>query len=232
MQPKEPEIIYPDSDGQPMADSTTQYRWITKIKGGCDAIFKENENVFIAGDLLWYPVEGKPQICQAPDTMVVFGRPKGDRSSYRQWREDNMPPQVVFEIRSHNDSDTKMAKKFSFYQRYGVEEYYLYDPESNNLQGWQRIEGLLEVIEPMNNWVSPLLGIKFAWQEEGLEIYAPNGESLVDYVDLYAQKELEKQEKELAQQRAEQERQRAEQERQRAEKLLAQLRAAGIEPEE
>ena len=225
MQPKEPEIIYPDSDGQPMADSTTQYRWITKIKGGCDAIFKENENVFIAGDLLWYPVEGKPQICQSPDTMVVFGRPKGDRSSYRQWREDNMPPQVVFEIRSHNDSDTKMAKKFSFYQRYGVEEYYLYDPESNNLQGWQRIEGLLEVIEPMNNWVSPRLGIKFAWQEEGLEIYAPNGESLVDYVDLYAQKELEKQEKELAQQRAEQE-------RQRAEKLLAQLRAAGIEPEE
>ena len=93
----------------------------TKIKGGCDAIFKENENVFIAGDLLWYPVEGKPQICQAPDTMVVFCRPKVDRSSYQQWREDNIPPQVVFEIRSHNDSDTKMAKKLSFYQRYGVE---------------------------------------------------------------------------------------------------------------
>ena len=54
----------------------------------------------------------------------------------------------------------------------------------------------------MNNWVSPLLGIKFAWQEEGLEIYAPNGESLVDYVDLYTQKEI-------AQQALEQERQRA-----------------------
>ncbi len=52
-------IIYPSSDGQPMADSTIQYQWITAIKGGCDAIFKDDENVFVAGDLLWYPVEGE-----------------------------------------------------------------------------------------------------------------------------------------------------------------------------
>ena len=32
--------------------------------------------------------------------MVVFGRPKGRRGSYRQWEEDNIPPQVVFEILS------------------------------------------------------------------------------------------------------------------------------------
>lgn len=27
-----PEIIYPDSDGQPMADNTKQFRWIVTIK--------------------------------------------------------------------------------------------------------------------------------------------------------------------------------------------------------
>jgi hypothetical protein len=26
---------------------------------GCDALFKDDPNVFVAGDLLWYPVEGK-----------------------------------------------------------------------------------------------------------------------------------------------------------------------------
>jgi hypothetical protein len=44
--------------------------------------------------------------------------------------------------------------------------------------------------------------------------------------------EQERQRVEQERQRAEQERQRAEQERQRAERLAAQLRAAGIEPED
>jgi Uma2 family endonuclease len=211
------QIIYPSSDGQPMADSTIQYQWITTIKGGCDALFKDSENVFVAGDLFWYPVEGNPNICQAPDVMVVFGRPKGDRKSYRQWLEGNIAPQVVFEVRSESDTQIKMDKKLAFYSRYGVEEYYLYDPQDRELRGWLRTEGVLEVIDPMAGWVSPRLGVRFELGNEGLELYAPNGEKFVDYVDLYELKELEREQKELAQQRAE--------------RLAAQLRAAGIEPE-
>jgi hypothetical protein len=52
-------------------------------------IFKDDENVFVAGDLLWYPVEGKPNISQAPDVMVAFGTPKGSSKSYKQWLENN-----------------------------------------------------------------------------------------------------------------------------------------------
>ena len=90
-----PEIIYPDSDGQPMSDNTKQFELIVTIQGGIDALYKDNENVFVAGDLLWYPVEGDNKTRQAPDTMVVFGRPKGYRGSYQQWLEDNIAPQVV-----------------------------------------------------------------------------------------------------------------------------------------
>lgn len=56
-------IIYPTSDGKPMADNTRQFRWIVTIQGGIDALFRDDPNVFVAGDLLWYPVEGKPHIC-------------------------------------------------------------------------------------------------------------------------------------------------------------------------
>ena len=55
-------------------------------------------NVFVAGNLLWYPVEGNPNIRTAPDIMIAFRRPKGHRGSYLQWKEDGIPPQVVFEI--------------------------------------------------------------------------------------------------------------------------------------
>ena len=159
MQVTTEEIIYPCSDGQPIADSTIQYKLIVKIKEGCESLFKHDPNVFVAADLLWYPVQGRTDISQAPDVMVIFGRAKGDRRSYLQWREDNIAPQVAFEIRSHSDSQTKMNKKLSFYNRYGVDEYYLYDPENNDLSGWQKIEGTLEVIEPMEGWISPRLGV-------------------------------------------------------------------------
>src|SRR6476469_8811523 len=118
----EQDIIYPDSDGQPMADNTKQFRVIVTTQGGLDALFQNDPNVFVAGDLLWYPVEGDNKTRVATDVMVAFGRPKGDRGSYQQWREDNIPPQVVFEILSPGNTIKEMSKKFRFYERYGVEE--------------------------------------------------------------------------------------------------------------
>jgi len=238
MQVTTAEIIYPSSDGQPMAESTIQYELIVKIKEGCESLFKNDPNVFVAADLLWYPVEGRIDISQAPDTMVVFGRPKGDRPSYIQYREDNIGPQVVFEIRSHNDSNTKMNKKLSFYQRHKVEEYYLYDPQRNELEGWQRVEGHLEVIEPMEGWISPRLGVRFELGEDGLEIYRPNGEKFLSYAELEEERLLDRQRLQQESQRAEQEFQRAEQESQRAEqankiaeRLAAKLRELNIDPD-
>jgi len=40
-----------------------------------------------------------------------------------------------------------------FYERYGVEEYYVYDPDDNELEGLQRQEGQLELIEEMNHLI-------------------------------------------------------------------------------
>src|SRR5581483_11867046 len=55
-------IVYPDSDGKPMADNTWQFQWIVTIKDGLEALYRDEPNVFVAGDLLWYPVEGNPKI--------------------------------------------------------------------------------------------------------------------------------------------------------------------------
>ena len=93
-------IDYPDSDGQRMADNTQQFRWIVLIKENLEILFANDPQVFVAGDLLWYPVEGHPEICVAPDVLVAFGCDNGDRGSYKQWLENNIAPQVVFEILS------------------------------------------------------------------------------------------------------------------------------------
>src|SRR5262252_8794276 len=79
---------YPESDGQPMAENTKQFEWIVTIKENLDALLT---NAFVAGDLFWYPLEGNNRIRQAPVVLVVFGRPKGHRGSYRQWGETTSP---------------------------------------------------------------------------------------------------------------------------------------------
>ncbi|MFM6192817.1 Uma2 family endonuclease [Planktothrix sp.] len=218
-------IIYPESDGKPMADNTKQFRWILVIQQNLDWMFADNPNVFVAGDLFWYPVEGKPRIVTAPDVMVVVGRPKGERGSYQQWLENNIAPQVVFEILSPSNSTVEMDKKLLFYERYGVEEYYIYNPETDELQAWIRHEEGLESLESLNDYISPRLGIRFDCSGEELKIYRPDGEKFFSYIEIHQMLEEERQQ--LAQVQAE-----LEAEKMRSQRLAERLREMGINPDE
>jgi Uma2 family endonuclease len=219
-----PTVLYPASDGLPMSANTKQFRWIMTIQGGLDALYLEDDNVFVAGNLLWYPVEGNNNIRAAPDIFVAFGRPKGDRSSYLQWEEDNIAPQVTFEVLSPGNRTGDVTNKFKFYETYGVEEYYLWDPENADLRGWRRKGGELRPIPQIDGWTSPRLRIRFELVDGDLRLYGPDGKKFATYVELVQQREK------LAQER-EQERQAKEQALERAERLTAQLKALGIKPD-
>jgi len=221
--------LYPESDGKPMAENTEQYRWIVILKENLEILFASEPEVFIAADLLWYPKQASqpnPEDftlrSQAPDVMVIFGRPKGKRGSYRQWQEANTPPQVVFEILSPSNKTKRgvreMQVKLGFYQTYGVEEYYIYDPETDKLQGWLRQGKILEPISTLLGWISPRLGIRFARRGgEELEIYRPDGRKFLSSVELAELMEAERDRAEMERHRAESEWHRAEMEQRRAE---------------
>lgn len=219
------EIIYPEQDGNPMSDNTRQFEWIVTMKGGLDALYADDPNVFVAGDLLWYPVEGDNKTRIAPDAMVVFGRPKGHRGSYLQWLEANIAPQVVFEVLSPGNRFLEMYRKLRFYDRYGVEEYYLYDPDGVELSGWLRKNGQLAEIDTMQDWISPRLGIRFDMSGNELVIWRPDGERFLTYAELFQRAEQERE-------RAEREYGRAEREHKRAERLAERLRQLGIDPDQ
>ena len=240
--PPEPDsIIYPTSDGKPMADNTLQWDWIVLIKNGLETLFAQRDDVFIASDLLWYPVEGNPRISTAPDVMAVFGRPKGVRGSYMQWKEGGLPFQVVFEILSPSNSGSEMARKIEFYRRYGVLEYYLYDPgdlrkelRKTRLTGWRRddvVEEFVE-IEEMDGWCSPLLGITFRHDPKSeLQLFFPDGRPFETLAELTERAEENARRAEENARRAEENARLAQQNADRVAQLLAQLRAAGIKPE-
>ena len=237
--------VYPENDGQPMAENTRQYEWITTIVGGLQALFRDAPDVFVAGDLLWYPEEGQPARCVAPDALVVFGRPKGHRGSYLQFLEGGIAPQVVFEVLSPKNTAREMADKRAFYEQYGVEEYYEYDPDRGALRGWRRHSGRLSPVAEMRGWLSPRLGVRFDLEDGELRLYRPGGQPFASYVELEVQREQahrraeeehrraeeEHRRAEDEHRRAEEEHRRAEDEHRRAERLAVQLRTLGIDPE-
>ncbi len=206
------EIEYPSSDGQPMAENTLQFEWIVTIKENLDAAIPD----FVAGDLLWYPIEGDPTTRQAPDAMVALGRPKGHRSSYRQWREGGVAPQVVFEVLSPGNTLPEMERKRRFYERFGVQEYYIYDPDDRVLQGYLRQGERLVELTQLDGHVSPLLGVRFQLGEE-LEIYRPDGGRFLSFAELMAKADAAQARADAAQARAE--------------ALAAKLRELGIDPD-
>jgi Uma2 family endonuclease len=214
-----PVVQYPDSDGEPMADNTLQFKWIVTIKEGVEAQFADDPDVFVAGDLLWYAVVGEPTIRIAPDVLVAFGRPKGYRGSYKQWEEAGIAPHVVFEVLSPGNRPDDLARKFDFYDRYGVDEYYIYDPDNGTLEGWSRRRGHLEKIKRMSGFTSPRLGVRFEPGKgpDKLTIIGRDGEPFITPLETTL--------------RLRAERQRADDERQRTERYAAKLRELGIEPD-
>lgn len=187
-------IEYPDSDGKLMADNTLQFQWIVTVKEGVDSVFRHEPNVFVAGDLLWYPVEGNPRIRMVPDVLIASGRPRGERGSYRQWVKDGIAPQVVLEIQSPDNRPAELLGKSRFYQRYGLEEYYLYDPDHGPLKGWLRSGQRLKTIAQMAGFTSPRLGIWFEPGEgpDNLAIFRPDGRPFLSFGQLEEQFEAER----------------------------------------
>ncbi len=169
-------INYPDSDGKPMADNTRQADWIVLLFINLRALFQEALEVFIAADHLWYPVKDHAEIRAAPDVYAVFGRPPGHRGSYKQWEEDNVPLTVVFEILSPGNTYSEMADKLAFYEEYGVEEYYIYDPDHNQLTAYRRQGEVFRRVRPVDNYTSPRLGIRFDLSGPEMVVYRPDGQ--------------------------------------------------------
>jgi Uma2 family endonuclease len=214
-------IIYPIDNGEPLANDTEHLKWITFVKNGLDDWFGERQDVFVAADLLWYPVERRPDISKAPDVMVVLNHPAGDRSSYLQWEEGDRPPNIVFEFISKGNSADEMLEKHDFYSSFGCDEYFLYDYRRGKFRAFLRDgeRGLLQqAADAEGSWSSPLLGMRFGLDEQGrLWIRRPDGKLMETQRQISA--------------RAEAEAQRADEATQRADQLAAKLREMGIDPD-
>ncbi len=125
-------IIYPSSDGLPMAESDFQRGPLTYAVEALRIYFKAHPDVYVSGNLFIYYEEGNPQAVVAPDVFAVFGASKQDRMTYRLW-EESAAPQWVMEITSRSTRGEDQRTKRALYARLGVQEYWQYDPTGDYL---------------------------------------------------------------------------------------------------
>jgi hypothetical protein len=158
--------------------------------------------------------------------LVAHGVTKGERTAYRQWDEANVVPQVVFDAFAPGMSMVTISCRLKFYERAGVEEYYMYDPDAGEAMGWVHNGQQFEEVDTLHGWQKLLaLGGVLASKTCELSLIRPDGERFMSYVELAESYERDRERANQEHERAEQERARADHYAAREKMLLARLRA-------
>ncbi|WP_017323902.1 Uma2 family endonuclease [Synechococcus sp. PCC 7336] len=211
-------LVYPTSDGEPVAE-TYVHLYALLVTLEVLKQYLEGQQATVLGNQFMYYAQGFPKLRVAPDVMAIFGVEPGGRDSYKIWEEGQVPA-VVFEMTSEGTRQKDEGFKYTLYEQLGVQEYWLFDPKGEwiegQLQGY-RLRG--DVYELITDDRSEPLQLRLQIEGQLIGFYREDtGEKLLIPSELA--------------QALQQERQRAEQAEAQVEQLKEQLRSLGVNPEE
>jgi Uma2 family endonuclease len=177
--PRPDDVVYPESDGKPMAENPLQGAAIRYLVTGFQRLFHGRSDTFVGGDFFWYPVEGDPTTVAAPDVTVIVNLPgpvtEAEMPSYRQWVYGGQVL-VAVEVLSPSNTWREMTRKFRFYERHGVQEYWVFEPEDGTLHVFVRDgEHLVAVSEQAGVIISPTTGVRVWVEGIALVVADPDG---------------------------------------------------------
>jgi hypothetical protein len=188
VEPGTRDVAHPDSGGNPIAGNSVQFRWIMMLFNNLSSMFRDRNDVFIAGDHLCYPRDGHPDARPAPDVVVVFGRPKGEHGPSRQIEEDDAAT-VAFKVLPPGNTGKELAGKLAYHDEYEIEEYYVVDPWANTLAVYLRTHGALNRHSVVDGFSSPRLGITFDVSGPEVKVYYPDGLPFLTFDELAAERD-------------------------------------------
>ena len=175
-----PEIEYPSSDGEPMAETPIHRDVMTDLIAMLKAYFADEPEVYVSGNMMMYYVEGNSDKSVSPDVFVTRDIPKlPEREIYKLWVEGK-GPDVVIEVTSKATARIDQRWKFDLYRDVlRVREYFMFDPREKTLAGvslcgYRLTDGQYELIPRSGDrLVSEVLGLHLeVWSGE-LRLYDP-----------------------------------------------------------
>ena len=177
--PTERTVLYPESDGEPMAETDVHRDLMIDMIDILKNHFRDKHDVYISGNLLLYYEQGNPQKSVAPDVFAVFGVEQKKRRTYLLWEEGKGPDFVLEFVSRKTYRRDLRGKKDLYASVFSVKEYYLYDPDGQylqpTLQGYRLLNGVYFPIQRNleNRLPSFVLGLELGEKDTGLGLYNP-----------------------------------------------------------
>ena len=222
-------IYYPESDGEPIAETGIHVHAIMCFYGWLYAFFHKTPDIWVAANMFLYYKKGDPKLRKAPDVMVVKGVENRFRRVFKIWEEKAVPA-VIFEFTSKGTIDEDTVVKSSLYASLGIKEYFLFDPEADYLDqqfiGYRLHEGEYAKIEADQDGVihSQELDLRLKPVGKLLRVFNPlTGNLMPKFEDINEFATIAVQRAEQKSQRVQQETQRANHAEEELQKALAQL---------
>ena len=123
-----PTLVYPESDGEPMAESGKHVRTLLDMIEIISWLFRNVPDVHVCGNMFLYYEEGNPRKVISPDVFMVRGVSKKDLRTYKTW-EQQPYLDFVLELASPSTYTKDFNEKKMIYEKIlRVKEYYIYDP--------------------------------------------------------------------------------------------------------
>lgn len=208
--PTEDDLPY--DDGEPMETAQHRDQMILLIES-LKLYWSERRRYYVGGNMfLHYQLQSTKKFL-GPDFFLVLDVEDRERKSWVVWQEGMRFPDLIIELLSDNTRQIDKGEKKALYERvFRTGEYYLYDPFSQEFEGYRLVDIHYEPLVPdkENRIYSSITGLYLVVKDNWLRWMTREGVILLTPFELALQER----------QRAERERQRAEQ----AEKLLEEYR--------
>jgi len=210
--------------------------------------WRERKDFYAAGNLsIYYPTRSPKTgrmvrhklTFRGPDFFIVLGaEPRKRRNSWVVRDEGGKYPNVIVEILSKSTAATDRGEKKKVYEQiFKTPDYFLFDPLALKLEGYRLDKGRYVAIEPDSQgrlW-SEELGMFLGVRDEDLRMFLPDGalvplpaEAALEEKARAERAEVQRAEQQARAERAEREKAQVEAEKAR---LVAKLRALGVDPD-
>ena len=175
-----PTVAYPESDGQPMAETERHQKVMIDYIDILRRHFRDVPDVHVGGNLLLYYEEGNPRRWISPDVFMVRGVSKKELRVYKTW-EQHPTLDFVLEVASPSTVRKDLGEKKELYANVlKVREYYIYDPYHEiepSFIGFRLVRNMYEEIGFVEDRLpSETLGLELGEHEGVLLLYNPVGD--------------------------------------------------------
>ena len=161
-----------------MAETDFHAKLLTNLRLALEMFFAGREDVYVTGNIMFYYEEGEPKEVISPDVMVCFGIPKGNRTSYKTWEENDVVPSVIIEVSSRGTWRKDRVEKRALYAMLGVKEYFIFNPldlkSDFSFVALHLKNGEYEALEITNGQVlSKVLNLELVVRDDTLRLFDP-----------------------------------------------------------